>query len=248
MFYDNREAYSKKWMAVAYVKKRNCKWKVCKSLGHFSTMMEAAEASAKARRTVVTEIRKDKAAIYKTRIGKDLAERRFKVLARIFINHHVGKKHVPATPPDYEHSQMLMKTPAHRNMFREEAVMEEASVGLKYGFPRDELLPAWNATEHSAKYWEALAAKLGFQKGEIEKATRKLRIIKTLQIVAKKLHRKDLSFWVDNAGRFVSKHLGPVMFLNKLGLVQKLGRKKKKKLGGKKTKKWAGLARKKKNK
>ena len=99
--------------------------------------------------------------------------------------------------------------------------MEESSLGLKYGPPRDELLPAWRATKHSAKYWKALALKLGFGKGDIEKVARKLRIIMTLQIVAKKLHRKDLKFWVENAGRFVSKHLGPVMFLKKLGLVRK---------------------------
>ena len=99
--------------------------------------------------------------------------------------------------------------------------MEESSLGLKYGPPRDELLPAWRATKHSAKYWKALALKLGFGKGDIEKVARKLRIIMTLQIVAKKLHRKDLKFWVENAGRYVSKHLGPVMFLKKLGLVRK---------------------------
>ena len=106
--------------------------------------------------------------------------------------------------------------------------MEESSLGLKYGPPRDELLPAWRATKHSAKYWKALALKLGFGKGDIEKVARKLRIIMTLQIVAKKLHRKDLKFWVENVGRYVSKHLGPVMFLKKLGLVRKKESKKKK--------------------
>ena len=100
--------------------------------------------------------------------------------------------------------------------------MEESSVGLKYGPPRDDLLRAWRATgRRPAKYWKALGSKLGFGKGDIGKAARKLRIIKTLQIVAQKLHRKDLSFWVENAGRFVSKHLGPAMFLKKLGLVRK---------------------------
>jgi hypothetical protein len=228
VFYDNRTAYSKKWMAISYVKKRGCQKKVLKSLGRFDTMIEAAVASAKARGKKVTEIRKKKAAIYKTRVGKDLAEGRFKVLARIFVNRYVGKKRkklVPANPPDYENSEKLMKTPSQQKMFREEAAMEEASVGLKYGPPRDELLPAWRTTRHSVKYWKALAVKLGFGKGETEKAARKLRIIKTLQIIAKKLHRKDLKFWVENAGRFVSKHLGPVMFLKKLGVVRKTKKK-----------------------
>ena len=48
----------------------------------------------------------------------------------------------------------------------------------------------------------------------------------TLQNVAKMLHKKDCSFWVKNAGRFVSKHLGPAMFLRKNRLVQKAGKQK----------------------
>ena len=60
----------------------------------------------------------------------------------------------------------------------------------------------------------------------------------TLQNVAKMLHKKDCSFWVKNAGRFVSKHLGPAMFLRKNGLVQKKTKKKTMKNGkaGKKKK------------
>ena len=127
--------------------------------------------------------------------------------------------------------------------------MEESSVGLKYGPPRDDLLRAWRATKHNAKYWKALGSKLGFGKGDIGKAARKLRIIKTLQIVAQKLHRKDLSFWVENAGRFVSKHLGPAMFLKKLGLVRKKESKEKKNdLKLKKSKKSKKLGLKKKTK
>ena len=55
-----------------------------------------------------------------------------------------------------------------------------------------------------------------------KKVYRKLRIIMTLQYVAKMLHKKDCSFWVKNAGRYVSKHLGPAMFLRKNGLVRKV--------------------------
>ena len=135
---------------------------------------------------------------------------------------------------------MLMKSPAHKKMFREEPVMEEVSIGLKYGPPRDDLLQAWKKTRHSAKYWGTLAKRLGFLKNtkkgctfrnwpeEEAKVVRKLRIAMTLQNVAKMLHKKDCSFWVTNAGRFVSKHLGPVMFLRKNGLVRKVGTQKKK--------------------
>ena len=186
-------------------------------------MILAAKAVAKAQKKEFKEIRKSKKAIYNTRAGKDLAAQRFMILSSVCVNNFVGKKLVPANPPDYEKSEMLMKSPAHKKMFREEPVMEEASIGLKYGPPRDDLLQAWKKTKHSAKYWRTLATKFGFLKNEI----RKLRIIMTLQDVAKMLHKKDCSFWVQNSGRFVSKHLGPAMFLKKTGLVRKVGKKKK---------------------
>ena len=223
VFYDTRKPYKKKWMAVVYVKKRGSKEPVWKSLGHFRSMILAAKAVAKARKKELKDIRKSKKAIYNTRSGKDLAEQRFVILSSVFVNNFVGKKLVPANPPDYEKSEMLMKSPAHKKMFREEPVMEEASIGLKYGPPRDDLLQAWKKTRRSAKYWGTLATKLGFLKNE--KVFRKLRIIMTLQIVAKMLHKKDCSFWVKNAGRYVSKHLGPAMFLRKNGLVRKAGEK-----------------------
>ena len=223
VFYDTRKAYQQKWMASIYVKNRGCKVKVCKSLGHFCTMILAAKAVAKAQQKKIRDIRKSKRAIYRTRSGKDLAEQRFRILSSVFVDNFAGKKHVPANPPDYEKSEMLMKCPAHRKMFRDEPVMEEASIGLKYGPPRDDLLQAWKKSRRSAKHWGTLATKLGFLKNE--KVFRKLRIIMTLQNVAKMLHRKDCSFWVKNAGRFVSKHLGPAMFLRKNGLVQKTKKK-----------------------
>ena len=225
VFFDNRKSYKHKWMAVVYVKKHGNPRKVWKSLGHFDTMLLAAKAVAKAKKTEVREIRKSKKAIYNTRIGKDLAEQRFMILSSVWVNNRVGKKQklVPANPPDYEKSEMLMKNPAHQNMFREEPVMEEASIGLKYGPPRDDLLQAWKKTKHSVKYWGTLATKLGFLKDE--KVFRKLRIVMTLQNVAKMLHKKDCSLWVKNTGRFVSKHLGPVMFLKKNGLVKKVQKK-----------------------
>ena len=216
VFYDSREAYRKKWMAVVYVKKRGRKKRVWKSLGHFDTMLLAAKAVAKAQKKELKEIRKSKRAIYSTRTGKDMAEQRFVLLSSVCVDNIVGKKRkrVPAIPPDYEKSMMLMKSPAHKKMFREEPVMEEASIGLKYGPPRDDLLQAWKKTRRIAN--------------------RKMRIIRTLQNVAKMLHKKDCSFWVKNAGRFVSKHLGPAMFLRKNGLVRKLV--KKGKVGKKKKK------------
>jgi hypothetical protein len=48
----------------------------------------------------------------------------------------------------------------------------------------------------------------------------------TLQQVAKKLHKKDLRWWVKNCGRFVSAKLGPVIWLRKHGVVQKMRRRK----------------------
>ena len=235
VFYDTRKSYRNKWMAVVYVKKRGSRKKVWKSLGHFHTMILAAKAVAKAKQKEVNEIRKSKKAIYNTRTGKDLAERRFVILSSICVNNFVGKKLVPSNPPDYEKSEMLMKSPAHKKMFREEPVMEEASIGLKYGPPRDDLLQAWKKTRRSAKYWRTLATKLGFL--NYAKVFRKLRIIMTLQNVAKLLHKKDCSFWVKNSGRFVSKHSGPAMFLSKNGLVRTVGKKKKQKKKKEKKKK-----------
>jgi len=235
VFYDTRKSYRNKWMAVVYVKKRGNRKKVWKSLGHFHTMILAAKAVAKAKQKEVNEIRKSKKAIYNTRAGKDLAERRFVILSSICVNNFVGKKLVPSNPPDYEKSEMLMKSPAHKKMFREEPVMEEASIGLKYGPPRDDLLQAWKKTRRSAKYWRTLATKLGFL--NYAKVFRKLRIIMTLQNVAKLLHKKDCSFWVKNSGRFVSKHSGPAMFLSKNGLVRTVGKKKKQKKKKEKKKK-----------
>ena len=235
VFYDTRKSYRNKWMAVVYVKKRGNRKKVWKSLGHFHTMILAAKAVAKAKQKEVNEIRKSKKAIYNTRTGKDLAEQRFVIMSSICVNNFVGKKLVPSNPPDYEKSEMLMKSPAHKKMFREEPVMEEASIGLKYGPPRDDLLQAWKKTRRSAKYWRTLATKLGFL--NYAKVFRKLRIIMTLQNVAKLLHKKDCSFWVKNSGRFVSKHSGPAMFLSKNGLVRTVGKKKKQKKKKEKKKK-----------
>ena len=235
VFYDTRKSYRNKWMAVVYVKKRGNRKKVWKSLGHFHTMILAAKAVAKAKQKEVHEIRKSKKAIYNTRTGKDLAEQRFVIMSSICVNNFVGKKLVPSNPPDYEKSEMLMKSPAHKKMFREEPVMEEASIGLKYGPPRDDLLQAWKKTRRSAKYWRTLATKLGFLNHA--KVFRKLRIIMTLQNVAKLLHKKDCSFWVKNSGRFVSKHSGPAMFLSKNGLVRTVGKKKKQKKKKEKKKK-----------
>ena len=50
---------------------------------------------------------------------------------------------------------------------------------------------------------------------------RKLRLMQALRQVAKKLHKKDLQWWVKNCGRYVSKHMGPVIWLVQNGVVQK---------------------------
>ena len=225
VFYDTRPAYKKKWMAAVYVNKPRSRKKVKKILGHFPEMLLAAKAVAKFLKKDVKDIRKSKKVVYVSRNGKDLAEQRFKILSDVFVNRTVGKKLMPANPPDYEKSEMLMKSSAHKTMFREEPVMEEASIGLKYGPPRDDLLQAWKKTRHSTKFWGSLATKFGFPKNQ--KAYRKLRIIMTLQNVAKMLHKKDCSLWVQNSGRYVSKHMGPAIFLKKHGLVRKVGKMKK---------------------
>ena len=229
VFYDTRKAYANKWMAVIYVKKCGSKKKVQKSLGHFREQIVAAKAVAKAQKKEVRDIRKSKKLIYNSRSGRDLAEQRFMILSDVFLNNTIGKKRVPANPPDYEKSEMLMKNPAHQKMFGEEPVMEEVSIGLKYGPPRDDLLQAWKKSRGSAKSWGALATKLGLPKNK--KIFRKLRIIMTLQKVARMLHKKDCSLWVQNAGRYVSKQQGPVMFLRRMGLIQKAGKMKVQKVG-----------------
>ena len=211
------------------MKKRGCQKRVWKSLGHFRTMILAAKAVAKAKKKKLKDVRKSKKAIYNTRAGKDLAEQRFVILSSVCVNNFVGKKLVPANPPDYEKSEMLMKSPAHKKMFSEEPVMEEVSIGLKYGPPRDDLLQAWKKSRGSAKSWGALATKLGLPKNK--QIFRKLRIIMTLQKVARMLHKKDCSLWVQNAGRYVSKQQGPVMFLRRMGLIQKAGKMKVQKVG-----------------
>ena len=60
----------------------------------------------------------------------------------------------------------------------------------------------------------------------MKKPTRRLQLMWTLQQVAKKLHKKDLRWWVKNCGRFVSTKLGPVIWLRKHGVVQKMRRRK----------------------
>ncbi len=50
---------------------------------------------------------------------------------------------------------------------------------------------------------------------------RRLQLTEALRQVAKKLHKKNLQWWVKNCGRYVSSKLGPVIWLTKHGVVQK---------------------------
>jgi len=237
VFYDDRGAYQNnqnKWMAVIWVKKPGQSKKVWKGLGHHPTQILAAKRVARAKKCELKELRQKKQQIYATSTAMNLAEQRFILLSDVFVNNMVGGKKVPANPPDYEKSEMVMKSPQHKKMFREEPAMEDASIGLKYGPSKDDLLLEWKKTQQrSLKYWRTLAGKLGLLKNVRpdmqKKVYRKLRIMVTLQGVAKKLHKKDCLFWVRNAGRYVSKHLGPVMFLSTNGVIQKISKKKKKK-------------------
>ena len=225
VFYEKRCAYSQKWMAVIYVKRRGHQQLVWKTLGHFPTQILAAKAVAKAKGVKVSALRQKKKKIYDTRVARGLAMSRFTMLCQVFVNNFVKKNNNkgeegPANPCDYEKSEMVMKSPKHRKMFKEESVMEAASTALKYGPSKDDLLQAWKETKHSMKYWGTLQRKLRHT-GAMDADHRRLRIMMTLQLVAKKLHGKDCSFWVQNAGRFVSKHMGPVIFLSKCGVVEK---------------------------
>ena len=57
------------------------------------------------------------------------------------------------------------------------------------------------------------------------KQVRNARICKALLTVARHLHKKDLSTWVANCGRGVSRTMGPVIYLRKLGAVIKMNKK-----------------------
>ena len=160
-------------------------------------------------------LRKKKANIYKTRHALDVAAARFKILTDMFVK----KKGPPAVPKDYEESKIVSLDPQQRKMFREEGATELASIGLKYGPQKSDLLVEWKKSKRNRKYWEALVKKLGFPRNE--KNLRKLRLMVTLQQVAKKMHRKNQKLWVVNCGRGVSQKLGPVMWLKKFGVIQK---------------------------
>jgi hypothetical protein len=142
VFYDTREGYRKKWMAVAQLKKRDKKKrKKCKGLGHFSTQLEAAKAMADFKKVSVKELRKRKAMIYGDKHAIGIAGKRFQILTSVFVK----RNGPPAVPADYEASKKVAKNARHKKMFKEEPATALASIGLKYGPCKEDLLKAWQA-------------------------------------------------------------------------------------------------------
>jgi hypothetical protein len=157
VFYDAREAYSKKWMAVAWVKKRGKKKLQWTGLGHFRTQLEAAKAMAGFKKKDMKELRKKKAKIYEDKHAMGIAGRRFQILTSVFVNRNGS----PAVPGDYEASKEVAKDARHKKMFKEEAATALASIGLKYGPCKEDLLEAWQASgKRSRKSWEAMVKDL----------------------------------------------------------------------------------------
>ena len=157
VFYNSRDVYSKKWMAVAWVKKSGKKRKVWKGLGHFKTQLEAAKVMADFKKVDVTELRKKKAKIYEDRHAMGIAGRRFQILTSVFVNRHGP----PAVPGDYEASKEVAKDARHKKMFEKEVATVNASIGLKYGPCKEDLLEAWqDSGKLSRKFWEVMAKDL----------------------------------------------------------------------------------------
>ena len=149
VFYDTREAYCKKWMAVAYLKKRDIRTqkKKWKGLGHFRTQLEAAKAMADFKKVTVPELRKNKAKIYEDKHAIGIAGRRFQILTSVFVK----RKGSSAVPGDYESSKKVAKNARHQKMFKEEPATRLASIGLKYGPCKEHLLEAWEASSKRSR-------------------------------------------------------------------------------------------------
>ena len=146
---------------------------------------------------------------------------------RILLGLYVKRQGGAAEPQDMVDSRVVAKDPKHQKMFKEEPALELASIGLKYGPQKSALLMEWKKNKHSRTYWEAFGQTLDSPNNAMSQ--RKLKLMVTLQGVAKKMHKKDQSLWVRNCGRAVSSKLGPVMWLSYHGIIQKKKRKKKKK-------------------
>ena len=230
VFYDNRPAGKKKWISQAY-KKNKGRWVVV-YLGRFDSQLEAAKKIAKHKRCLVNNLRRNKQQVYATVHGIRAAKARFKIMLGVCV------KKLYAVPADYEISKWVAKNAEHKKMFKDEVGTEECSISLKYGGPKLDLLTAWKKTK-PLKHYEKMADKmqLHMKNNHMPKtraakkkkmnydmrAGRRLRIIDALQVVAKKMHGADLSLWVKNCGRFVSKVLGPVIFLDRTcGMIHKV--------------------------
>ena len=133
---------------------------------------------------------------------------------------YVKKPGEPAEPEDMIASRATAKDHRHQKMFEEEAAVELASIGLKYGPQKSDLLTEWKKSKRGRRHWEAMGKKLGLPKNS--QSQRKLRLRFTLQGVAKKMHKNNQILWVQNNGRYVSRTLGPVRWLAQHGIIQKM--------------------------
>ena len=139
---------------------------------------------------------------------------------------------------DYDLSMQVARSVGFQKMYVEERCTEEISDGVKYGPNKFDLVQEW--AESSSFDWEACAesgdarllqklTKSQRQKSKRSKqklswTARKARLYHVLRGVARRLHKKDLQIWIRACGRFVSQKLGPIMYLKKKHIIQKLKR------------------------
>ena len=137
---------------------------------------------------------------------------------------------------DYELSMQVSRKKRFQKMHAEERCTEEICDGVKYGPNKFDLVKEW--AESSSFDWEACAksgdarllqklTKSQRQKSKRSKQklswnARKVRLYHVLRGVARRLHKKDLKIWISACGRFVSQKLGPIIYLNKKHIIQKL--------------------------
>ena len=139
---------------------------------------------------------------------------------------------------DYDLSMQVARKKRFQKMYAEERCTEEVSDGVKYGPNKFDLVKEW--AESSSFDWEACAesgdarsvqklTKSQRQKSKRSKQklswnAQKARLYHVLRGVARRLHKKNLQIWIRACGRFVSQKLGPVMYLKRKHIIEKLKR------------------------
>ena len=138
-------------------------------------------------------------------------------------------------PGDYEFSMKVARMKNFQKMHAEEPSTQEVCDGVKFGPCKFDLAEEWAAS--NSMDWEACdgdARKVKRKQPEAQrqKNTKKLswkartvRVYHVLYRVARRLHRKKLKIWIEACNRSVSHKLGPVMFLKKMRIIQKVSEK-----------------------